>query len=136
MPDHAQFEQLCTLAAAGELDLHDRQALKEHLDACASCRGVLADMEEIHAQWLPEHQGFEMTTDPQFDLYLRNAILKRAAKEGARFSRDARQSSRAPGIPGFLPASSRQWAFAAAAVVVFAVGIASIVSQSRPQGAS
>jgi hypothetical protein len=133
MSNHDQFEQLCALAAAGEIGLSDRQVLKAHLETCASCRSVFADMEEIHAELLPEHPGCEIATDPQSDLRLRTAILKRATKEGARFSRHAQRLPQSSGEQAFMPRSPRQWMLAATAVVVLCVGVAATLYHLRPQ---
>ncbi len=132
MPDHDQFEQLCAVAAVGEIGLDDSQALKAHLETCASCRSIFADMMEIHARWLPERSDFEIDTASQSDRRLRNAILKRATKEGARFSREAQRPQNTSEAQAFLPQSPRQWLFTAAAVAVFGVAVAATMQQWQP----
>ena len=60
-----------------------------HLAECESCRSVFGDMKEIHADCVPE--GFEIGTcrDTKAEALLRNKVLSRVAREGARFSKPA-----------------------------------------------
>jgi hypothetical protein len=89
MPDHEQFEQLCALAAAGELDGHDAEALAGHLEDCGACRALLSDFGEIHASWLPAHPAFDIVPDTCAEARLRQTILRCASAEGAQFSEAA-----------------------------------------------
>lgn len=86
MPIHEQFEQLCALAAAGEMNGAEAESLKDHLEECASCRSVLMDFNEIHAQWLPSHPAFDELPHSHVETRLRGAILRQARAEGAQFS--------------------------------------------------
>src|SRR4030088_3412678 len=91
---HEQFEELSALAAVGEISHDDWLRLKSHLEECAQCRCIFADVGEIHAKWLPEHPDFEMWRDATSDERLRKAILRRVTKEGARFSKPAQSAGR------------------------------------------
>jgi hypothetical protein len=84
------------LAAVGEISHDDWLRLKSHLEECAQCRCVFADVGEIHAKWLPEHPDFEIPRDVTSDQRLRKAILRRVSKEGARFSKSAQNAGRVP----------------------------------------
>jgi len=117
--NHDPFEELCALAASGEIAADHWQVLKEHLDECASCRGVFADMSEIHATWLPEHPDFLVSRDAESDDRLRRAILKRAGKHGAHLSKAARGSSLISARFS-LAHTPRTWIFATAAAIVLA----------------
>jgi hypothetical protein len=83
----------------GEISHDDWQRLKSHLEECAQCRSVFADVGEIHAKWLPEHPDFEISRDVGSDQRLRKAILRRVGKEGARFSKPAQNAGRLPEKP-------------------------------------
>jgi hypothetical protein len=83
----------------GEISHDDWQRLKSHLEECAQCRCVFADVGEIHAKWLPEHPDFEIPRDLASDQRLRKAILRRVGKEGARFSKPAQNAGRLSGKP-------------------------------------
>src|ERR1700680_4412218 len=87
MQTHDQFEELCAVAAMGSLETSEAKILEAHLEECASCRSVLADLCDIHAQWLPELPNSE--SFPHSDRKVRQAILSRAASQGAKFSNAA-----------------------------------------------
>src|ERR1700726_4923266 len=86
---HEQFEDLCVIAAAGEISAEEWQQLMTHLAECESCRSVFGDMEEIHAHCVPEGFEVEAGGDPRAETLLRSKVLRRAAREGARFSKPA-----------------------------------------------
>ncbi len=50
--DHSSYEELCGLAAAGELSPVERRTLDEHLAGCPSCRKMHADFLEIASHGL------------------------------------------------------------------------------------
>jgi hypothetical protein len=108
----------------GEISHDDWQRLKSHLEGCAECRCVFADVGEIHAKWLPEHPDFEIPRDVASDQRLRNAILRRVSIEGAQFSKSAQNAGLLPGkrvhswrmIPVWVAAG-------AAAVLVLGAGL-------------
>lgn len=89
MPNHERFEELCALAASGEISLDEQRELAVHLETCASCGKALEDMEEIHATWLPERPGFEIKRSYAAESKLRRSILDGLKAEGAEFSNDA-----------------------------------------------
>jgi hypothetical protein len=86
MQSHERFEELCAIAAAGEISPVERQDLDHHLAGCARCKEFFDDMQEIHATVLPQRSGFEMKRNVHADLRLRQAILQRVGAEGAHFS--------------------------------------------------
>jgi hypothetical protein len=117
--NHDQFEELSALAAAGEISHEDWQILKAHLDECASCRGIFADVEQIQSEWLPEHPDFEIMRKLNEDLRLRKAILKRVTKSGAHFSKAALTRSESSEFSVSLrAAASRPWFLAVAVMTV------------------
>jgi anti-sigma factor RsiW len=84
--NHERFEELCVMAAAGEISTAERQELIRHLEDCASCRETFAEMKDIHATWLPEREGFEIERSFGAESKLRQLILQRVEAEGAQFS--------------------------------------------------
>ncbi len=50
--DHSSYEELCGLAAAGELTAAERHKLEEHLAGCRSCREMHADFLRISSHGL------------------------------------------------------------------------------------
>jgi TolA-binding protein len=121
------------LAAAGEIGHDDWQALKAHLEECAPCRAVFADVGEIHAKWLPEHPDFEITREPHSELRLRKAILKRATKAGARFSKAAQAQPQFVEAQRSLWGAARPWLWGAAATAVLIVSTGVLLQRMRPQ---
>jgi len=106
------------LAAAGEIGHEDWQKLRAHLEECASCRGIFADVGQIQSEWLPEHPDFEITRDRDADVRLRKAILKRVTKSGARFSKFAEKGPRSGAIR-FSFVRRGPWLLAAGATAAF-----------------
>lgn len=109
------------MAAAGEIGHDDWQVLKAHLEECAPCQSVFADAGEIHAKWLPEHPDFQIAREPHSDLRLRKAILKRATKAGARFSKAAQAQPQFVEAQRSLWGAARPWLWGAAATAVLIV---------------
>jgi hypothetical protein len=130
--NHDPFEELCALAASGEIATDHWQVLKAHLEECASCRGVFADMSEIHATWLPEHPDFLVSRDSESEDRLRKAILNRAAKQGAHLSKAARGSSAATVSRFSIGQIPRTWILATAASIVAAFVSGAALVQRMP----
>jgi hypothetical protein len=89
MSSHERFEELCVMAAAGEICTPERRELMTHIEDCQSCRKTFVDMKDIHATWLPEREGFEIKRSFAAESKLRQLILQRVAGEGADFSDEA-----------------------------------------------
>lgn len=131
MQTHDQFEQLCALAACGEIAPVESKRLEIHLDECASCRGVFADLRDIHAELLPAHDGFKRIASTPPDLKLRQAILDRVTKAGARFSEDAQPSQEVKALPLPMLSFGFRWsAVAVVALIAIVIG-SSVVQRSR-----
>ncbi|HKV91748.1 MAG TPA: zf-HC2 domain-containing protein, partial [Candidatus Angelobacter sp.] len=128
MPNHGPFEELCALAAAGEISAADAEALEAHLENCGSCREVLAEMQEVHAHLLPIHDDPGDVMAGTQDLVLRQTILKQARKEGATLSSDAWASgySRPRSNSLIVPIG-----MLAAAVIVLSVSVGIAFEHSR-----
>jgi hypothetical protein len=116
---------MSALVAAGEITAADWQLLKAHLEECAECRSIFSDVAEIEARWLPEHPDFEIARDAAADRDLREKILRRVSKEGARFSKAARAGSAAtPALPPVSRIAPLWFAAGAAAALVTVVAVA------------
>lgn len=119
------------MAAAGEIGHEDWQILKAHLDECASCRAVFADVGQIQSEWLPEHPDFEIERDPNADLRLRKAILKRVTKSGARFSKAALTRSDSSEFRfSVLATGGRPWFSIAAILTLLILGAGIVLRES------
>lgn len=137
MSSHERFEELCALAAAGELGPADHDDLIAHVEECASCRTVFEELKDIHATWLPQREGFEIKRSFAAESKVRQLILRQAAAEGGNFSEEARL----PRIPVVHPARrpfsySYKLPAAAAAVLIAVAGFAIRGHLTTPRPAS
>jgi hypothetical protein len=137
MSNHERFEELCVMAAAGEISPSVRQELMDHIEECVPCRKMFADMKDIHATWLPERKGFEVKRSFAAESRLRQLIVQRVSTEGAQFSSETQ-------FPMYfvsrLTRPSYQWlhrlAAIAAVVLVVLVGVGIIGRVSARHSAS
>src|SRR5262245_7405786 len=53
LTSHESFEELCALAAIGQLSVAEFTQLQAHLDVCASCRSEYADYQDLILTRLP-----------------------------------------------------------------------------------
>ncbi len=83
---HEQLEELCVLAASGSLDSAGLEQVRAHLDECASCQALFADIGDVHAIHLSEIQSTVTAPDHDREIRIKNLILLGARNEGAHFS--------------------------------------------------
>src|SRR6267143_6890558 len=83
---HERLEELCFLAAAGEIQEAEWKLVKAHLAECASCRNSFSDLGTIHSACFPQAARFEVERAANEEGRLRNSILRAATREGAQFS--------------------------------------------------
>jgi hypothetical protein len=125
MSNHERFEELCVMAAAGELSELERQELMAHIENCSPCRKMFADMKDIHATWLPERKGFEIQRSAAAEGKLRQLIMRRVAAEGGELSSEA-EFPAYPAVHDVRPSYRfylQRLPAVAAAVVIVAVGV-------------
>ena len=88
---HERFEELCALAALGQISAEEFRDLRVHLETCATCRLRQADFTEI----LHEHLPLLAPTDASMpgsrnvafhDASYKQRFIRRAQKEGLVFS--------------------------------------------------
>jgi hypothetical protein len=130
MLKHETFEELCALAATGELAPEDEARLADHLQECESCRTTCADFSAILRE-LPA-DGAKLADKSLFreleEGGLRDRFLDHARAGGVRFSTAAAESR------GVLPVDlTHIWRgsgfsvyrrIAASVVAIVAVGLA------------
>lgn len=93
MSKHEEFEELCALAATGQLSTEDELRLNEHLENCRSCRAVCEDFAMIFRE-IPASECGVVDRDVvrQIDTNkFRESFLARARADGRRFSDDAQK---------------------------------------------
>ena len=126
MPRHEEFEELCALAATGQLSAEDEARLNEHLAGCESCRSASYEYSVILRELPPSERGapdrevLRQIDEEKF----RERFLARARAEGRRFSEEA---SKAPEkkswvLPRYLPSYPAVAAGVLAAVLLCGFG--------------
>lgn len=113
MSSHEQFELLCALNAAGQLDPKEQSLLEVHLIACGVCRAELGEFRQI-ADELASQPQIPHIAEPN-ERKEAARFQKFAARQGLTFSAPARRALQVQRISRFsLPA------LAVAAVVILA----------------
>ena len=96
MLKHEEFEELCALAATGQLASDEERRFKEHLDACPECRAACEEFSVILRE-LPtsDHDILEPDVVRQIEANgFRDRFLARARTDGRRFSEDVAKDTR------------------------------------------
>lgn len=84
---HRQYEELCALAATGQINTGDRADLHEHLSTCSECRAFLDDVAHVGMQGAPvvaASQALRARIQPPRGI--RGRFLDRAAAAGLNLS--------------------------------------------------
>src|SRR5579862_3076361 len=120
MQNHGYCEELCALAATGELSAAEWADLRSHCDGCPQCRQACEEFLLMHTQWLPEHSKLKKPRQSYAEANLRERILQTAEAQGADFSRAARAAA----LPTVHPSVFRKFlsptlAFAAGVLITF-----------------
>jgi hypothetical protein len=94
MSKHDEFDELCALAATGQLSPEDERTLSEHLAGCESCRAACEDFSAVLRE-LPAPKRGMLDRDilRQIDENeFRERFLARGRAEGRRFSEEAERT--------------------------------------------
>jgi hypothetical protein len=84
---HRHYEDLCALAATGQIDTGDRTDLQEHVETCSECRAFLDDVAHVGSYAAPvvaASQALRASIQPP--LGIRERFLDRAAAAGLNLS--------------------------------------------------
>lgn len=126
MSKHDEFDELCALAATGQLLPEEERALSEHLESCESCRAACEDFSAILRELPAPKRGIlDRDVLRQIDGNgFRERFLARGRAEGRRFSEEAERapSNRLWALRGVLSARQAVAAGVMASIVVCAVG--------------
>ena len=87
MSKHEEFDELCALAATGQLSPAEESRLSEHLDECESCRRACGDFAAILRELpAPERGPLNRGTGPKIDeKAFREKFLARGGPKAAAF---------------------------------------------------
>src|SRR5260370_1223118 len=120
MQNHEHFEELCALAAVGQLSPDEYGELEMHLTDCGGCRETLRDMTVVTDSWIPATSRLDhgvSTVQLRSTSSLRENFLARARDRGINLTR---QSEIRSGI-------WTQWPFYAAKPYLAATAVAACV---------
>src|SRR5690348_12365655 len=124
MQNHEHFEELCALAAVGQLSPDEYGELEMHLTACGACQETLRDMAVVTDSWVPATSLLDhgvSTVRLRTTSSLRENFIARARDRGLNLTR---QSETRSGIWAQWPFYRIKPYLAATAVAVFVVSIA------------
>ena len=120
MNDHSYYEELTALGAGGYLSNQEYGELREHLAACAECRGTEREYRDLVRSGLPlvrsDRFDFMDKMKARPETGVRERFLERARREGIRFSLNVEK----PDAPRSIHLGYRAAVAAVAAVVVLA----------------
>src|SRR5215813_4377585 len=90
-PHHQQFEELCALAASGQISEPEFVELQDHLQQCAYCRAAYSDFIDLLHNKLPLADPDLMGSSRQSGFFSENSayrarFLTRARKSGLKVS--------------------------------------------------
>ena len=131
--NHEHFEELCALAALGQIAEGEFAELQTHLSACASCRARYSDFSEILHEHLPlldtQGEGFARSSNIAFhDSSYKQRFVERARQEGIRFSDEVlgRRKGTPEGLWGWLEGFSGdliplKYAYSVSLLILFLV---------------
>src|ERR1700724_561125 len=96
MSKHEEFEELCALAATGQLAPDEERRLNDHLSDCQSCRAACEDFSVILRE-LPASDRDILDRDVVRQIEqngFRDRFLARARADGRRFSDEVEKDTR------------------------------------------
>lgn len=93
---HSYYEELCALAAAGQIAHDELATLREHTGACEECRCALVDFRYLASRLLEQTAAKESLSTPS-DMASR--FIARARSEGVPLSYQQTDSARLPWFP-------------------------------------
>src|SRR5260370_38285335 len=95
MQTHEHYEELCALAAIGQLSADEHQELSAHLSGCGLCKRAAEDyagiLDQLPSATPPEASG---DTEELLSASYRQKFLQKAVSAGARFTPEATDSAR------------------------------------------
>jgi hypothetical protein len=96
MQGHERYEELCALAAIGQVPEDEAEELENHLRICEACKNVQGDFGQILDQLPSVAQASPSSTAKIVRQARREQFLRRAESRGIRFSRQAMGAEKRP----------------------------------------
>src|SRR5438552_11191173 len=130
MQTHEHYEELCALAAIGQLAPEEHQELIAHLQACDLCKRAGDDfaviLDQLPSATPPDDSG---DTEELLSESYRQKFLQKAAAAGVRFTPEVTGSARK--LSFALPFGRKWQLLAFAAAVSGMLAIATFIGTSR-----
>jgi hypothetical protein len=95
MLEHAEYEEFCALAAAGQISAEEFAEFQIHLQECSHCQGLHQELLDINSVWLTQAHELEPEMYGQHSV-LRKRILETLQNAGAQFSEQVRKEIARP----------------------------------------
>jgi hypothetical protein len=137
MLEHAKYEELCALAAAGQISAEEFAELQAHFQECRACEGLHRELLDIDSIWLTQAQRLEPEMRGHHSV-LRIKILGTLQDAGAHFSEPVRKEIAAPSVRfkyfKLFPSPAPAWATAALILVAGFLGFEAGTHKYVPQG--
>ena len=108
MLEHSRFEELCALAAVGQIAPDEMSELRAHLQECPSCKQAESDFLEVNAIWLTQAAGTESGL-PASEAALKAKILGKLQDSGAHFSKPVTRQNADTAVVPFAAPVRRNW---------------------------
>jgi anti-sigma factor ChrR (cupin superfamily) len=96
--NHEQFEELCVLAAAGEIEPAELARVRVHLYECESCRVLVAEIGDLLAIQLSPIASLRTGSHCERELRIKNSILVAASKEKEKEEQSVQSSQPIRGV--------------------------------------
>jgi hypothetical protein len=126
MQKHEYYEELCALAASGQLNKDEERELSEHMRNCDECRGACEEFSDLLREFPPMEEPVDLVALRQAEeAEYRQRFLAKARSEGRSFTPEAERGRMPERSRWSLPhlGVSPQWVAVSAALLVFAVGL-------------
>jgi hypothetical protein len=128
MQGHERYEELCALAAIGQVPEEEAEELQEHLRVCEACKDVQCDFGLILDQLPSVAEAGPCSTAKVVGQVRRDQFIRRAERNGIRFSQQATCGDKRPAQ--YTPEGRGFWYKVSFAVA--ASGVAVVLALSGP----
>ena len=125
MQKHEYYEELCALAASGQLNEQEERDLSEHTRNCGECRRACEDFSDLLRALPPVEEAVDLVALRQAEeAEYRKRFLSTARSQGRAFSPEAEQGRNPVRRRRHLPhfGISPQWAAVAVMILLVASG--------------
>jgi hypothetical protein len=132
MQGHERYEELCALAAIGQVPEEEAEELQEHLRVCEACKDVQCDFGLILDQLPSVAQAGPCSTAKVVGQVRREQFVRRAERGGIRLSEQATRGDKRPAQ--YRSERNRFWYKAGFALATSGLAVVLVLFGSRHYG--